>query len=360
MLKRLFALSLIALLLAACTGEAGGTGSPEPDASASPEATGDPEPGEGGPVSGDLIIYSGRSEELIGPLVERFEDESGIDVGVRYGDTAEMAATILEEGQNSPADVYLAQDAGALGALSNEGILAPLPEDILTRVEPRFRSPDGVWVGVSGRARVVAYNKANVDPADLPDSIHGFTDPAWRGRIGWAPTNGSFQAFVTALRVLEGEDAARQWLEGILANEPVVYPNNVTALEGVAAGEVDVAFINHYYIFRALEEEGEDFGADIYFLPGGDIGSLINVAGAGVLTSAEHRDAAEQFIAFLLSDEAQQYFSGETFEYPLVAGVEANSRLPALSEIQTPEIDLSALDDLSGTLLLLQEVGALD
>jgi iron(III) transport system substrate-binding protein len=192
-----------------------------------------------------LVVYSGRSEELVGPVFDQFEERSGIDVQVRYGDTAELAATILEEGENSPADLFFAQDPGALGALQDEGRFQSLPQDSLDRVPERFRSPDGVWIGTSGRARVVAYNTEELNEGDLPYSIFDFTDPRWEGSIGWAPTNGSFQAFVTALRVLEGEDRARAWLEGIQANDPFEYPDNLTAVEGVASGEVQVAFVNH-------------------------------------------------------------------------------------------------------------------
>ncbi len=356
-IRRVLEVMLALLFLAGCA-----AATPQPELEAEAEAEPEPEAVEAGdaPLEGELIIYSGRSEELVGPLIERFETTTGLSVGVRYGETAGMAATILEEGQNSPADVFFAQDAGALGALAAQGRLIELPEDVLNRVEPRFRSPQGVWVGISGRARVVAYNKASVTPADLPGSIFGFTEPQWQGRIGWAPTNGSFQAFVTALRIMEGEDRAREWLEGILANDPVVYPNNSVALEGVASGEVDIAFINHYYLFRALEEQGEGYGADIYFLPGGDPGSLINVAGVGVVDTSDNPEAALEFVRFLLSEEAQRYFSETTYEYPLIDGVEANPRLHALSEIQAPDIDLSTLSDLEGTLRLLQDVGALE
>jgi iron(III) transport system substrate-binding protein len=221
------------------------------------------------PGEGALVIYCGRSEELVGPLFEQFEKESGVDVQVRYGDTAELAATVLEEGENSPADLFFAQDPGALGALTDEGRFRPLPQETLDRVPERFRSDEGVWVGTSGRSRVVAYNTDELSEGDLPDSIFGFTQPEWEGRIGWAPTNGSFQAFVTALRVLEGEDVAREWLEGIQANDPSVYPDNATALEGVASGEVEVAFVNHYYLYQALEEQGEGFPARNYYLKNG-------------------------------------------------------------------------------------------
>lgn len=336
-------LAVAALMLAAC-------------------APADPE-GEGSPAmqpetEGSVVIYSGRSEELVGPLVMQFEEATGIDAEVRYGDSAEMAAQILTEGENSPADVFFSQDAGALGALAQEGMLATLPPETLEPVEERFRSPGGEWVGVSGRARVVAYNTESLTEADLPDSILEFTDPEWRGRIGWAPTNASFQAFVTALRVTEGEDAARDWLEGIQANEPNVYEGNSPALEAVASGEVEVAFINHYYLFQALAED-PDVPAANHFATGGDPGALVNVAGAGILNTAENDRAARAFVDYLLSEEAQRYFADETYEYPLVESVEPNDALPALSEIETPEIDLSDLADLEGTLDLLREAGIL-
>lgn len=313
----------------------------------------------GGDDGEQLTIYSGRAEELVQPILDDFADETGIDIQVRYGDTAELASAILEEGDNSPADVYFAQDAGALGALAAEGRLAVLPEEILERVGAGFRARGGEWVGISGRARVVVYNTAELTPEDLPDTIDGFTAEEWRGRIGWAPTNGSFQSFVTAYRVLKGDDAAEAWLRGIQANDPTVYPNNAAAVEGVARGEVDVAFVNHYYLFRFLAEEGEDFAARNYFLSGGDPGALINVAGAGVLESSDNKEAAQRFIEFMLSEEAQQYFADETFEYPLVAGVEANEALPPLESIGHPDIDLNALEDLQGTQQLLQETGVL-
>ena len=304
-------------------------------------------------------MYSGRSEELVGPIIERFEEESGIDVEVRYGDTAELAATILEEGQNSPADVFFAQDAGALGAVSDEGLLRPLPEDALSQVEERFKDPNGRWMGISGRARVVAYNTDALSEDDLPDSILDFTDPEWEGKIGWAPTNGSFQAFVTALRLIEGEDAAREWLQGIQANKPRVYENNLAILEGVVSGEIEVGFVNHYYLFQVLKERGGDVPARNYYLKNGDPGALVNVAGIGILNTADNSDEAEQFLNFMLSEEAQQYFADDTFEYPLIEGVPPNEDLVPLSEIEAPDINLGDLDDLEGTLDLLRETGVL-
>ncbi len=313
--------------------------------------------------SDSLIIYSGRSENLVGPLIEQFEAETGIDVEVRYGSTAEMAALLLEEGDRSPADIFYAQDPGGLGAIQAENMLSDLPDHVLTQVPDRFASPDDDWVGISGRARVVTYNtNAITDPAtQLPDDMMGFTDPVWNGRIGWAPTNGSFQAMVTAMRQVWGDEQTRDWLAGIQANNPVVYDSNTPAVAGVGAGEVDVAFVNHYYLYRFLAEEGEDFAARNYFLPGGGPGSLLMVSGAGILNSAENRAAAEQFINYLLSPEGQQYFADETYEYPVIAGVTINPLLPPLDSIDTAAvaIDLADLSDLQGSVEMLSELGIL-
>ncbi len=361
LLPVIFLLTALIASAAAC-GQAPPQGEKSGDQSSSGETTGGGETTQAEklkPGEGSLVVYSGRSEELVGPIFEQYEEESGMDVQVRYGDTAELAATILEEGENSPVDLFFAQDPGALGALSDADVFEKLPEKLLDRVPGKFRSPDGLWVGTSGRARVVAYNSDELQAKDLPDSILDFTDPKWEGRIGWAPTNGSFQAFVTALRNIEGEDTAREWLEGIESNNPFVYPDNSSALEGVASGEVDVAFVNHYYLLRAREEQGDDLPAENYYLKNGDPGALVLVSGAGVLKTADNPKAAEDFLRYALSDEAQQYFTETDFEYPLTRGVQPGKNLEPLSEIESPDVDLSNLDDLEGTLDLLRETGAL-
>ncbi len=307
-----------------------------------------------------VTIYSGRSEELVAPILERFTQETGIEVRVRYGGTAELAALLLEEGDRSPADVFFAQDAGALGAVEAAGLFAELDDEVLERAQETLRAPSGAWVGVSGRARVVVYNTERLSPEDLPASILDFTDPQWAGRIGWPPTNGSFQAFVTALRLVEGEEAARGWLEGIQANDPIVYAKNTPTVAAVAAGEVDIGFVNHYYLHRFLAEEGDGFGARNHYTAPGDVGTLINVAGVGILNAADHGDEAAELVAFLLSDTAQRYFADETYEYPVVASVEANADVPSIDELQPLAIDLGRLEDLEATLALMRDVGVLD
>jgi iron(III) transport system substrate-binding protein len=303
-----------------------------------------------------LTIYSGRNEAFVAPVIDAFSTATGIEVEVRYGGTAPLAAQLLEEGGNSPADVYLAQDAGALGALAASGLLAKLPSDVLGRVEERFRSPDDLWVGVTGRARVVI---ADPDAGDPPASVFDLAESRYRDRLGWAPTNGSFQAFVTAMRIIHGDDSTTDWLRGMLANGVRAYANNTAIVEAVGRGEIDYGLVNHYYLFRFTGEDPA-FAAENLFLPDADIGALINVAGAAVLAGSERTADAQRFVAFLLSDLAQRHFAAEVNEYPLVPGIAANPALPPLAELPTPDLDLSNLADLETTLELLLDSGALE
>ena len=306
---------------------------------------------------GKLVVYSGRSETLVDSIIQQFAEATGIKVEVRYANTGQLAATLLEEGSNSPADLFFAQDPGGLGAV--ESMLANLPSEIMKQVPEWARSPNSKWVGISGRARTVVYNSEKLAEADLPDDMFGFTDPAWKNRIGWAPTNASFQTMVTAMRSEWGEERTREWLEGIQANNPKVYPKNTPQVAAAASGEIDVAFVNHYYLFRFLAEEGEDFPARNYHPRAGGPGSIVMVAGSGILSSAENRENAEKFLQFMLSPVAQQYFAAQTFEYPLVEGVKTQHVLVALESILKPDFTAGDLTDLAGTQALLQDVGVL-
>lgn len=311
-------------------------------------------------VTPELTVYSGRDKELVAPLFAQFETASGVKVNVRYGDTAEMAATILEEGDRSPADVFFGQDAGALGALANAGLLASLPQPTLERVEPASRSRDGLWVGTSGRVRTVAYDKRKLDDSDLPDSVFDLTDPEWKGKVGWAPTNASFQAFVTAMRASAGEQRTAEWLTAMKDNDTQAYEKNGLIRDAIAAGEIEVGLINHYYVAQKLAEERDPDAYPVGLaFPKNDVGSMMNVAGVGILESSKHPEPAQALVDFLLSEQAQRFFREETAEYPLAAGVEALDTLPPLTEIARPEIDLSDIDDLQGTLELLERQGVL-
>ena len=305
---------------------------------------------------GSLTVYSGRSESLVDPIIKQFADATGIDVQGevrRHGRAGRQR--FARRGDNSPADVFFAQDPGGLGAV--EDLLEPLPQSVLDLAPEWARSPEGRWVGTSGRARTLVYNTETLTEADLPDDIRELTDPKWKGRIGWAPTNGSFQAMVTAMRSRWGENATRDWLEAMQANEPTVYPKNTPQVAAAAAGEIDVGLVNHYYLHRFMAEEGDSFKARNYHLRGGGPGALVMVAGAGILSTAENHDNAVRFLEFMLSQVGQQFFASQTFEYPLVEGVKTQRGLTPIEEINNPMISPREMADLEGTQALLREVG---
>ena len=307
-----------------------------------------------------LTVYSGRSEDLVQPLIDNFAEESGIEVEVRYGGTAELAAQLLEEGDESPAEVFLAQDAGALGAVAAEGLLVPLPEETLGQVPQAYRSADGRWVGVTGRARVLVHHEPTVPADELPDSVLDLTGPEWNGRVGVAPTNASFQAFVTALRIQHGDDVARQWLEDLAANDPQIRERNGEIVADVDAGSIDVGLVNHYYVYELAQERGvdaEELDVALHFFPGGDTGGLVNISGVGLV--GESDEQAMELVDHLLSVQGQEYFRDETHEYPLIEGVDADPGLPSLEELEVPDIDLNDLEDLQTTVTMITEAGLL-
>jgi len=309
-------------------------------------------------ADGQFTLYSGRDEELVQPLIDQFTAETGIEVEVRYGNTAELGALLLEEGDATPADVFLSQDAGALGALSQADLFTTLPADIADAVPAGFTSTDGSWVGITGRARVVVYDGEQLSADELPDTIDGYVTDEWSGRLAVAPSNASFQSFVTALRVLEGEDAAAEWVQALAGNSPQIFEGNTPILTAVNDGVVEAGLINHYYWFRAASEVGaESMRAQLKYLTAGDAGSIVNVTGAGILAGAETDADALEFVRYLVSEVAQTYFVEQTFEYPLVPGIAAPEGLPSLESLLNPELDLSDLDDLATTQQLLADAG---
>lgn len=326
------AIAIIALLLGSCSG-------PEP--------------------SDALVIYSGRNKELVGGVLDQLQQSTGVKVEVRYGSSGEMAAQLLEEGDRTQADVFFSQDAGALGAVAEKGKLAQLPPDVLSMVPGTYHADDGRWVATSARARVVAYDPRVVTASDLPKTIDDVVDPKWKGKIGFAPTNGSWQAFVTSVRVIKGEEFAKDWLRKFAANEPRRYDNNIVILNAVNDGQLPAGLINHYYWYAKVAESGAaSVNVKLHHVSGGDPLGLVNVAGVGVVAGTDKNDAAVKAVKFLLSEQAQRYFADQTAEYPANPAVKSvKHQLPPLSELNGPDIDLSRLSSLQQTLTLLQEAG---
>lgn len=315
MKKSLAPLAAAALILSACSGPTGET-------------------------EGPLIVYSGRSEELVQPLIDQFTKSTGIEVEVRYAGSTDLAATLLEEGETSEADVFYAQDPASLGAVTS--LMAELPPEILGLVDVRFTDREGRWVGTSGRIRSFIYNTST--DIELPQTIDEVTDARWLGEVGVAPTNGSFLAFVAAMILERGEDATLDWLKALEANDPQDYPKNSPIVAATDAGEVSGGLVNHYYLMR-LRAEGEGHNSENWFIPAGDVGSLVMPAGAAILASSDMPEEARKFVEFLLSSTAQSYFANQTFEYPLIDGINPAVGLPALDSINAPDIDLSKLAD---------------
>ena len=308
-----------------------------------------------------LVVYSGREKELVEPLYERFEEESGIDLKIRYADSAAMAAQLQEEGDRSPADVFYSQDAGAIGAV--EPLLAELSPELVANVPAKYRDKAGRWTGVTGRVRTLVYNTDALEEADLPTSVFGVLEPEWKGKVGVAPTNASFIAFVTAMRLELGDDRAREFLEGLVANDAQIYEKNGPIVDAVGKGEVEVGLVNHYYLWERLEKDADLPIANHFFAPK-DIGNLVNTSAIGILASAEHRAEAEQLVEFMLA-EGQEFIVNDApeREYPLslttdIANNERYKELPTLEGIQAPDVDLSDLGaELEDTVALIRESG---
>ena len=314
----------------------------------------------GGESTDSFTLYTGRDEELLAPLVEAYSEETGVEIDVRYGNSAEMAAQLLEEGEGTPADVFYSQEVGAIGALAKAELLGELPQDVVDRADERFRPAEGTdWVGVTGRSRVIVYNPELVDEA--PDGVLDLTDPTYADQVAWVPGNAGFQAFVTGFRVSQGEDAAQAWLEEMDANGAVVYEGNSEVLEAVEAGDQAIGLINHYYWARQAPEVGgvDNMASTLVFPSGDDPGGLVNATAAGVTAKGEDNQAAQDFVAYLLSEEGQQFFVDETYEYPVVEGIEDPEGVPALDDLEGPQVDLADLDSIEETQALLTRVGLL-
>jgi iron(III) transport system substrate-binding protein len=312
-------------------------------------------------LSGQLNIYLGGGEgglytDLLSLLSQRYPE---FDPNFQLAPSSQLASTISEEqaGGSSFADVFWAVDAGSLAFVASEGYTEPLPDDLVEPVPAAYR-PDNEWVGVAGRARAIPYNSAQLSESDIPDTVREFPDAeALQGSMGWAPAYGSFQAFVTAMRLLRGDEATRQWINRMQAAGVEQYPNEFVISNACADGELAAGFANHYYALR-VQAARPEASVDLAFTSG-DAGALINVSGASVLQGTERTDLAENFIAHLLSVEAQEFFATRTFAYPMIPGVPPVGGLPRIDELNPPDIDLQRLDDVEGTIDLLRDTGAL-
>jgi iron(III) transport system substrate-binding protein len=358
-MRRLTGLSLgLALMLTACGGDTSPT---DPAAATTTVAEDTTSIAENtttapGPPPGPLVLYSGRNENFVQPVIDAFTAATGIEVEVRYGGTGDLATTITAEGDASPADVFWAQDPAFIGGIANQGLLTPLPADVLLLVDQRYSDGDGRWVGITGRSRVLVYNTDLVTEDELPDSVWDLIEPQWQGRFGVAPTNGSFVAFVTGMVLVEGEARTLEWLRGIAANNPQIFDGNGPIVDAVVAGDLEAGLVNHYYLLQRVAQLG-DVPARNHSFPTGDPGALVMATGAGVLASSDEPDAAIQLVRHLLSTESQAHFL-TLYEYPLVPGVGSPAGQVPLEELPTLDVGLTdTADTLEPALRLIAEAG---
>lgn len=346
--KAVAAAGIAALTVATSVTASATTAPSPPEAPAVPDLSGE-----------ELVLYSGRNETLVQPIIDEFEAATGAVVKVRYGSSAEIGAAILEEGDRTPAEVFFSQEVGAVGALAKADLLAPLPDEVIERVDERFRPAEGnLWVGVTARSRVIVYHPDLVE--NPPAGVLDLTDPQYEGQTAWVPGNAGFQAFITGFRVTHGDEAVLEWIEAMQANGVQTYESNGDVLEAVDNGDLPIGLINHYYWARLVAEVGaENVNAELIFPAGDDPGGLVNATAAGILANGADNPAALAFVEYLLSEEGQTYFATETQEYPVVDGVADPEGIPPLEDLEGPQLDLTDLDSLEATQALLTEAGLL-
>ena len=341
------------LALAACGGDGSSSTTAQTDTSGGPVTTGASDTTS---ATEGLVLYSGRNEDFVQPVVDAFTADTGIEVEVRYAGTGELATTIVAEGDATPADVFWAQDPAFIGGLAKQGLLTELPDDVLSLVPERFADANGHWVGITGRSRVFVHNTDLVSDDELPASIWELTEPEWAGRLGVAPTNGSFVAFVTGMILAEGEEQTAEWLEGIAANDPTIFDGNGPIVDAVVAGDLDAGLVNHYYLLQRIAELGEVPAAN-HFFPDGDPGGLVMATGAGILGVSDQQEAAADLIRYLLSEESQAHFLS-LFEYPLIEGAGTPEGQVPLADLPVLDISLTdTADTLDPALALIAEAG---
>lgn len=308
-------------------------------------------------VQQTVTVYSGRSESMVGDLFARAEKELGLSIDVQYGGTPELTTRLLTEGDASPADIFFAQDSGHLGVLAKTGRLAELDPSLLESVSTVFRDPAGRWLGTSGRLRVLVYDPARTSTDAMPQSLRELADPSWKGRLGWAPGNGSFQAHVSYLRAAWGEEETRAWLRGVQANAPKVFPKNSPQVAAVNDGALEIGWVNHYYLHR-VDPNGRK-AANWSFPADSDAGNVMMVAGMGRLSHSDAVASADALMAWFVSQPVQEVFAQNNKEYPARSGVATHADVTPLDQVNVATVDQASLTDLGPTRAMLKELGLL-
>ncbi|WP_266077009.1 extracellular solute-binding protein [Haladaptatus caseinilyticus] len=313
-------------------------------------------------LAGKLTLYLGGGEGgLYQRLIEYIDGKyPDLEILVKTDSSASLANTIIEEtkGSGSRADLFLSIDAGSLGVVADSGATVSLPRTVLKKVQPHYRGPNGSWVGIEGRARTIPYNTDKLSRSDIPDDIFALPNQQrFDGAMGWAPSYGAFQSFITAMRVLNGDKKTKAWLQGMKNQKATTYKDEFLVSNAVADGEIAAGFANHYYALR-VQSQRPDAPIDLAFTKN-DAGALVNVSGAEIIKGTDQKELAGNFALHLLSSEAQEFFATVTLGYPMISGVKPVGGLPPIEKLRPPEMDLSKLSNVQPTLELMREVGVL-
>lgn len=293
---------------------------------------------------GGITVYTSQHQALTQAWADAFTAKTGVPVAIRKGTDILMANQIVQEGLNSPADLFLTENSPAMVMVEEAGLFAPVAPETLAQVPEEFRPASGMWTGIAARTTVFVYNRELLKQADLPKSMLDLGKPEWQGRWGAAPTGADFQAIVSALLQLKGTDETANWLAGLRKNA-LVYRGNFEAMRGANMGEVAGALIYNYYYYGDKAATGESSDKlDTLFFGADDPGGFVSISGGGVLKASDNPEAAQQFLAFITGPEGQAVLRDHAYEYTVGSGVEANPILPPLSSIGYPKVDPSLLN----------------
>jgi iron(III) transport system substrate-binding protein len=355
-------LTALALMAAACTpaGSAASPSAASPSAASSPAASpavsanpGGSAPASSEPVSGSITVYNAQHESLTQAWADEFTKQTGVTVTLRNGDDPELGNQLIQEGDASPADVFLTENSPAMALVEKAGLFTPVDQATLDQVPAAYRPSSGNWTGIAARSTVFAYNPTKLPEADLPASLVDLQSPEWKGRWGASPSGADFQAIVSALVALKGEQAAADWLAGMKRNVRA-YQGNSTVMKAVNAGEIAGGVIYHYYWFGDQAKTGENSQfVKLHYFKGQDPGAFVSVSGGGVLKTSKNPAAAQAFLRFITGVGGQTILqTGDSFEYAIASGVPANPKLVPLAELAAPTIDPSTLDSAKTTELM--------
>ena len=292
-----------------------------------------------------IVVYNAQHENLVKSWVDGFTKETGIKVTLRNGDDSELGNQLVQEGDASPADVFLTENSPSMVLVDNAKLFATLDADTLKQVPPGYRPAHGRWIGIAARSTVFVYNPKKLNEQQLPKSLMDLARPEWKGRWAASPSGADFQAIVSAMLALKGEQATLDWLKAMKANF-VAYKGNSTVMKAVNAGQIDGGVIYHYYRFVDQSKTGENSkNTQLYYFKNQDPGAFVSLSGGGVMASSKHKEQAQAFVKYITGKEGQEQLrTNNAFEYAVGVNAVSNPKLVPLKDLDAPKVEPSTLN----------------